>query len=363
MLKEGILAINPGSTSTKLALFDGEKEILKTSLEHSRETMSLPAQDQLSLRENAVRRFLEESGHPLSELQIIAARGGLLPPINGGAYRIDRAMTEYLARGEGGEHASNLAAQIAYNLAGEVEPPLTPLIYDGVTLDQMDQLARYSGSARFTRESLCHGLNMRAVARATAAELNRPYEDLNLIVAHLGGGVTISLHSGGRIIDTIADDEGPMSPERAGRLPCLKLIRACFSGKYEQREMERMIRGEGGLKSYLGTTDIREILERIDSGDKYAEEVLDSMILQIAKGIGELSVETKGRINRIILTGGMARALRITTGITERVEFIAPVKILPGEFEMEALAAGGLRILRKEESLQTLTIPTPSPIG
>ena len=354
-LSEGILAIDPGSTTTKFALFDGEREILRKNLCHREEELNQRVQKQLSLRLTAVKESLREAGVGPSDLSIIAARGGFLPPINAGAYRIDLEMVEHLSRSDIGEHASNLAAQIAFLLSGERTPPVPAIIYDGITTDQLDVLARYSGSALISRSSLCHCLNMRAVAMKTAGDLDRTYGDVNLIVAHLGGGITLSLHSGGRIIDIISDDEGPMSPERSGRVPCLKLIKLCYSGEYNLRQMQKAIRGEGGLKSYLGTHDIREILTRIEEGDGYAEEVIRAMVLQIAKGVGELSVVTNGRIDGIIITGGIAHSELIVSWLRKRIEFIAPVTVIPGEFELEALAAGALRVLHREEPIQTLS--------
>ena len=312
------------------------------------------------MRLAAVRDFLKECGHPPAELSLISARGGFLPPVNAGAYRIDLSMVEHLSRPDIGQHASNLSAQIAFLLAGERTPAIKAIIYDGITTDQLSSLARYSGSALITRESVCHCLNMRAVAMRTAQEMGKSYCDVNLIVAHLGGGITLSLHSRGRIIDIISDDEGPMSPERAGKVPCLKLIKLCYSGEYNMREMQKKIRGEGGLKSYLGTYDMKVILERISEGDAHAEEVLKAMALQVAKGVGELSVVTNGLIDRIIITGGIAHSEKVVDWISERIQFISPVTVIPGEFEIEALAAGGLRVLREEEPLQTLRLsPLP----
>ncbi len=361
MDRELILALNPGSTSTKLALYEGEKEILRESVCHSPEELALPRiQEQLPGRLRGVRDFLKESGYPPSELSLIAARGGFLPPINAGAYRIDLAMVEYLSRPDIGQHASNLAAQIAFLLSRERTPSLPAIIYDGVTTDQLCSLARYSGSALFTRESVCHCLNMRAVAMKTAKEMGRPYGEVNFIVVHMGGGVSLSLHSGGRLIDIVSDDEGPMSPERSGKVPCIKLIRACYSGEYNRREMLQAIRGSGGIKSYLGTTDMVALEERIERGDSQAEEILRAMVLQVAKGVGELSVVVDGRIDRIIITGGLARSEKIVSWLSKRVEFLAPLTVIPGEFELEALAAGGLRVLRGEEPVQTLiTGPLP----
>ncbi len=355
MSNEIILALNPGSTSTKLALFDGEREILRETLAHTPEELGKTRiQDQLPVRLKAVREFLNESGYPPSELSLIAARGGFLPPINAGAYRVDLTMVDYLSRPDIGQHASNLAAQIAFLLSREKTPQIPAIIYDGVTTDQLCALARYSGSALFTRESVCHCLNMRAVAMRTAREMDREYGDVNFIVVHLGGGISLSLQSGGRLIDIVSDDEGPMSPERSGKVPCLKLIRACYSGEYNRREMLKAIRGNGGIKSYLGTTDIIELEKRIENGDGHSEEILRAMVLQTAKGVGELSVVVDGQIDRIIITGGLARSEMVVSWLMKRIAFLAPITVIPGEFELEALAEGGLRVLRGEEPVQAL---------
>jgi butyrate kinase len=357
MKNEIILTVDPGSTSTKTALFHGKKELIRINLSHSPEELLFPIRRQLPMRLKAVRFFLQKSGLNTGEISLISARGGILPPLEAGAYRIDRAMVDYLSREDIGQHASNLAAPIAFLLAEETRTPPPAIIYDGVTTDQLDKLSHYSGSILLPRKSLCHCLNMREVARRTAQEAGQSYDELNFIVVHMGGGITLSLHSGGRLIDIISDDEGPMSPERSGRVPCLSLIKSCYSGKYSQQQMERMIRGEGGLFSYLGTRNVEEVLEEITQGNGRAEEVMQAMILQIAKGVGELSVVTKGKIDRIILTGEIARADYITNRIIERVKFIAPVTALPGDYEMEALAAGGLRVLRGEEPMKSLSFP------
>jgi len=252
------------------------------------------------------------------------------------------------------EHVSNVAAGIAYEIAGELGIPA--YIYDGISVDEFEDIARISGMPAIERHSLVHTLNMRAVAIKTAAAIGRHYADLNLIVAHLGGGITISVHRQGKMIDIVSDDEGPFSPERAGRVPCQQLVDLCFSGQYDHRTVVRMMRGNGGLVAYLGTTDAIEVEKRIAGGDQKAELVYQAMAYQVAKGIGELATVVNGKVDAIILTGGLAHSKMLTGWIAARVEFIAPVRIVPGENELEALAHGVYRVMAGEEAAHEFAI-------
>ncbi|MGB9858468.1 MAG: butyrate kinase [Moorellaceae bacterium] len=344
-----ILVLNPGSTSTKIALFEDEEEVFRKEIEHPHEELSRFPRvlDQLEFRKAAVQQTLSENRIDLKDLSAVAARGGALPPVSGGAYIINEKMLEVLRSDKIPEHASNLAALIAYDLASPLGIPA--MIYDAVSTDEMEEIARLSGMPEIERPSLSHVLNSRAVARKIAGRLNKDYREVNVIVAHLGGGITVTVHAGGRIIDLVSDDEGPFSPERAGRVPCRILIDLCYSGQYDHQTMRKKLRGRGGLIAYLGTSNALEVEERIKAGDRYAELVYKAMAYQIAKAIGELATVVHGKVDRIALTGGLAHSRLLTGWITERVTFIAPVEVYPGGFEMEALALGCLRVLRGEE--------------
>jgi butyrate kinase len=246
------------------------------------------------------------------------------------------------------EHASNLAAPIAYGIAKKVGIP--SYIYDCVMADELPDIARISGMPDIPRTSSSHVLNTRAMAIKAANNRGMKYEKMNIIVAHLGGGISINVHEKGRIIDLVSDDEGPFSPERAGRVPCRDLINLCYSGKFDKKTMQRKLRGNGGLRAYLNTIDAREVEQMIEEGNEEAKLVYEAMAYQIAKGIGELATVIEGNVDAIILTGGIAYSKMLTDWIVKRVKFIAPVEILAGENEMESLAFGALRVLRGEES-------------
>lgn len=344
-----ILVINPGSTSTKIAIYENETEKFKINIEHSVEELSRfkTVSDQYDFRKQAVLNALNDNGFDLSELNVIAARGGSLPPIKGGAYQINEAMVERCKYRPISEHASNAAAPIAYELSKELNIP--SYIYDAVSADELSDIARISGMPAVPRVSLCHVLNMRAVARKEAEARNKNYAEMNIIVVHLGGGITISLHSQGKMVDIVSDDEGTFSPERAGRVHCRILIDMCYSGKYDYPTMRKMLRGNGGLAAYLGTSSAIEVENRIKNGDAYAELIYKAMAYQIAKGIGELATIVNGKVDTIILTGGIAHSRLLTRWITERINFIGPVEIIPGENELESLALGVLRVMRGEE--------------
>ena len=345
-----ILSINPGSTSTKIAVYQDEKPLFVESIQHSDSDLAgfKRIQDQFEFRKNAVMNFLKANNVATSELSAIVGRGGLLPPVKSGAYRVNEAMVDILMNRPVIEHASNLAALIAYEMSKELN--INAYIYDSVAVDELIDLARHTGLPEVDRVSLTHALNMRAAAIKTSQKLDKPYEDCNLIVAHLGGGITLTAHSGGRMIDIVSDDEGPFSPERSGRVAVKDLYKYVSSGKYTKDEMKKKLRGEAGLKGHLGTIDAREVQKRIESGDEKARLVFETMAYQIAKSIGELSVALYGKVDRIVLTGGIAYSKILTEWIIERVKFIAPIEILPGENEMESLSLGVLRVLRGEET-------------
>ncbi len=342
-----VLAINPGSTSTKIAVYDDDAQLLRISVEHdAAELGRYPRMgDQYELRRGAVLRVLAEASIPESSLSAAVGRGGFLPPLSSGAYLVNDAMVNRLATAPVVDHAANLAAPIALSIARPLGIPA--YIYDSVAVDELEPIARISGSAAIERRSLSHVLNMRATAIRCAKDLGKPYKECNFVVAHLGGGITLSVHRTGRIVDLVSDDEGPFSPERSGSLPVKDVIRLCY--EHDEATVTRMFRGQGGLVSYLGTNSAMEVERRMETGDARARLVYEAMAYQVAKSIGELAVVVSGKADAIILTGGIARSKPIVDWITERVSFIAPVKVYPGENELESLAQGALRVLRGEE--------------
>lgn len=350
-----VLAINPGSTSTKIALYEDEKEIFVKTLDHPIELIDSfeNVEDQLQMRQEVVMSFLKEKNFDVNELSAVVARGGMLPPVKSGAYIINDLMIDRVERRPVMEHASNLAAPIAYGIAKKVGIP--SYIYDSVMTDELLDIARISGMPDIPRTSSSHVLNTRAMAIKYAKSKGKAYDELNIIVAHLGGGISINVHSQGKIVDLISDDEGPFSPERAGRVPCRELINLCYSGKFDKKTMQRKLRGNGGLRAYLNTIDAREVERMIEEGNEEAKLTYEAMAYQIAKGIGDLATVVKGKVDVVILTGGIAHSKMLTSWIVDRVSFIAPVEIMAGENEMEALAYGALRVLRNEETAKEYT--------
>lgn len=348
-MKYNILAINPGSTSTKLALYENDKEIFCNTLEHSAEEIEKydKIQDQFEMRKNLVISSLLEKGYDIKSLSAVVGRGGMVPKVKSGAYKVNKTMVDRLKFNPVIEHASNLGALIAYEIANEVN--ISAYIYDSVRVDELKDVARISGMPEIPRTSTSHALNSRAMAMKVAKMNGKKYSDMNFVVAHLGGGISVSVHEKGRMVDILADDEGPFSPERAGRVPCKELIDLCYSGEFDKKTMNKKLRGNGGLKAYLNTVDVREVEEMIERNDEKAKLVLEAMAYQVAKGIGDLSTVVEGKVDAIVLTGGIAYSKRITALIKKRVEFIAPVEIMPGENEMESLAMGILRVLKGEE--------------
>ncbi len=342
-----ILVINPGSTSTKLALYRDESELYSAEIVHPDGSLPAYFADQFDERLRLVREETASWGVPAEQLSCVVGRGGLMPPLKAGGYYINSAMLEDLVNGRSQPHASNLGAMLADAIARPLGIP--SFIYDAVSAVDLPPVAQITGVPEYRRRCFCHVLNSRAVARFVAGEMGRRYEDCRFIVAHLGGGISVSTHCGGRIIDAAGDDDGAFSPERAGGLPLFYVIDMCYSGKYTKDEMITKIRGIGGLRGLLGTADCRQIEQRIADGDEYASLVYDAEAYQIAKGINIMSTPLKGEIDAIILTGGMAHSEMLTGKIVDYVNHIAPVRIYPGQFEMQALALGALRILRGEE--------------
>ncbi|MFV0517975.1 MAG: butyrate kinase [Aminipila sp.] len=345
-----ILAINPGSTSTKIAVYEDERRIFEKSIDHTVKDLEKfdEVLDQFNYREEIIRTVLKEANIDLNTLSAVVGRGGMLPNMKAGGYIVNKDMLDTFREGLASPHASNLGALLAHEIAEPLGIPA--YIYDSVTSDEYDEIARITGMPEVKRQSMCHVLNMKSVSRKVAKKYGKKYEDMNLLVAHMGGGISISIHHDGRIIDSIRDDAGPFSPERSGSIPLLYVIDLCYSGKLTKKEMIKKIRGNGGLKAYLGTQDCREIEAMIAGGDERAKILYEAQAYQIAKGIGELAPVLNGNIDYIILTGGMAYSKMMTGMVEERVKFIAPVEIVAGEDEMEALALGTIRLLEGEET-------------
>jgi len=346
-----ILVINPGSTSTKIAVFDNEKMIFEESLSHSAEDLAeFPKViDQFNFRKKVILETLSKNEINITKLNAVVGRGGLLRPIPGGTYLVDENMLNDLRTARFGEHASNLGALIAYEIAKNLN--ISAFIVDPVVVDEMQPLARISGIPTVERKSIFHALNQKAVARRAAKDLNKKYEEVNFVVCHMGGGITVGAHRKGKVVDVNNGlyGEGPFSPERAGTIPIGDLIALSFSGKYFAGEILKMLVGQGGLVGYLGTNDARKVEEMINANNDYAKLIYDAMTYQIAKEIGAYSTVLQGEIDAIILTGGLAYSEMLTDKINSFISWIAPVKIYPGENELQALVEGALRVLFKEE--------------
>ncbi|MDD3876976.1 MAG: butyrate kinase [Bacteroidales bacterium] len=346
-----ILAINPGSTSTKIAVFENSKQIFLKTIRHSCEDMThfKKITDQYEFRKNIIIKELEDAKINLKQLKIIVGRGGLVKPIPSGVYIVNETLKEDLRAGILGEHASNLGGLIADDIANLLEDAQA-YIADPVVVDELEPLARISGHPDFERISIFHALNQKAIARTHAKQLGEKYEDMNLIVVHLGGGISVGAHKKGKVIDVnqALDGEGPFSPERSGTLPVGALAKACFSGKYTLEEVKKMITGKGGYVAYLGTNDAYEVEKRAENGDKKAILIQDALAYQVAKEIGAMSTVLKGEIHGILLTGGMAYGKPLVDSIKSRIGHLGKVFVYPGEDEMRALAMNGLMIINKE---------------
>jgi butyrate kinase len=349
-----VLAINPGSTSTKIAVYDGEKPIFETTLRHPAEEINKYEKiyDQYEFRKSVILDTLNENEINLTKLSAVVGRGGLLKPIQGGTYGVSERMIDDLKVGVLGEHASNLGGILAHEIASGLNIP--SFIVDPVVVDEMEDVARISGMPELERKSIFHALNQKAVARRAAKELGKPYESINIIVAHMGGGVSVGAHSNGRVIDVnnALDGEGPFSPERAGGLPVGGLAKMCYSGEYTHGEIKKKIKGMGGLVAYLDTNDGREVGKMIENGNKKAELIYKAMAYQVAKEIGGCGAVLKGDVDAIVLTGGLAYDKTLIGWIREKIDFLGTVFVYPGEDEMSALAQGALRVINGEEEAQ-----------
>jgi butyrate kinase len=346
-----LLIINPGSTSTKIALFHNEKQIFCHVERHSSSEISSYANimDQLPFRKRLIMKTLNDKGFDTGLLSAVIGRGGLLKPLKGGTYKINKSMLEDLYKAERGQHASNLGGILAYSIAKEENIP--SFIVDPPVVDEVDEIAKITGLQEIEKEIFFHALNQRAIGRRAAMETGKAYDKANIIVAHIGGGISVGVHRKGRVIDVnnALDGDGPFSPERTGSLPVGSLINMCYSGKYTLQELKKKIVGKGGIVSYLGTNDCRKVSDMIDNGDKKAELVYKAMAYQVAREIGAAAAVLKGDLDAVAITGGLAYDNQFTGWIKESVEFLGKVLIYPGEDEMLALAQGGLRVLRGEE--------------
>ncbi|MCI6294797.1 MAG: butyrate kinase [Bacteroidales bacterium] len=345
-----ILVINPGSTSTKVAVYIGDSPLQVSTIRHKPEELKLFEQvvDQKDFRRQIILDWLKENNIPFC-FDAIIGRGGLAKPVPGGVYRVNRKMC-YDTYSAMRKHACNLGCIIAAELAAKLGSGCKAYIADPGVVDELVPEARISGSPLMPRICIWHALNQRAIARRHAKSIGKRYEDLNLIICHLGGGISVAAHEHGRAIDAnnALDGEGPFSPERAGTLPAADLIHLCFSGRYTEDQLKKRVAGQAGLMAHLGTTDIPEIMRMIENGDQHAKLLIDAMIYHTARSIAAEGAVLKGKVDAILLTGGIAYSEYITQGLRERVEFIAPVHIYPGEDEMKALALNALAVLRGE---------------
>ncbi|MFQ3542857.1 butyrate kinase [Halobacillus rhizosphaerae] len=346
-----ILVINPGSTSTKIGVFDNEEAVFEKTIRHKPEEVNQFKRviDQYEFRKQVILNVLDQEGINISKLSAVCGRGGLLRPIEGGTYEVNQAMLEDLKIGYNGEHASNLGGIIAHEIAKGLN--IGAYIVDPVVVDELAEIARVSGVPEIPRKSIFHALNQKAVARRAAQDLHQSYNQSRLIITHMGGGITVGAHAGGKVIDVNngLHGDGPFSPERAGTVPAGDLVSLCFSGQYYRDEIMKKLVGQGGLMAYLDTNDAREVEKMISHGDKKAKLVFDAMAYQIAKEIGSMSTALEGKVDAIVLTGGLAYGKSFTQEISKRVQWIADVLIYPGENELEALNEGTLRVLNKEE--------------
>lgn len=346
-----ILVINPGSTTTKIAVYEDDNEIFSKNIAHSREEISKFSKisEQLPFRKDIVLKTLEENNFNLSDFSAIACRGGNVHPVESGVYRVNEKMVLDLLSLAYGAHPSNLAAPIGFELGKKFNLPVFTV--DHVVVDEMQKIAKLTGLKGIVRHAKDHPLNQKAAAREVAKKLGKKYEDCNFIVAHLGGGISVASHRKGRIIDVnnALNGDGPFSPERAGSLPNVDIVEMCFSGKYTKEEILSMLAGKGGLVSHLGTNSLIDAQKMIEEGNEYAKIVFDAMVYQIAKEIGAQSAVLKGEVDAVIITGGLANSKMLVDELKTYVFHIAPFFVVPGENEMLALAKGVLRVLRGEE--------------
>ncbi|MFP4604786.1 MAG: butyrate kinase [Bacteroidales bacterium] len=346
-----ILTINPGSTSTKIAVFKNAKSAFLKNIKHSTDALKdfEKIADQFHFRKEVILNELKNTDIDIENISAVVGRGGLVKPIESGVYEVNEAMKKDLKDSPLGEHASNLGGLIASDIA-ESLPNARAFIADPVVVDEMQEVARIAGHPKFKRHSIFHALNQKAIARSHANSLDKKYEDLNLIVVHLGGGVSVGAHKNGKVIDVnnALDGDGPFSPERSGSLPVGQLAKLCFSGEVSYEEVKKIITGQGGLVAYLGTNDAYQVEMMVRNGDDKAKLIQNALAYQVAKEIGSMATVLKGKVDGILLTGGMAHNPLLVDYVRNMVEFLAPLSVYPGEDEMQALAMNGLRVLKGE---------------
>lgn len=345
------LIINPGSTSTKIGVFEDETLLFEETLRHSTEEIASYASivDQKDFRKNIITNFLAEKNFDIKSLNMVVGRGGMLKPIPGGTYQVSDELLADLKVGVQGQHASNLGGILAKEIADSLGVPA--YIVDPVVVDELEDVARLSGVPELPRKSKFHALNQKAVAKRYGKESGKGYENLNLVVVHMGGGVSVGAHKNGRVVDVnnALDGDGAFSPERAGGVPAGDLVRMCFSGDYTQAEVFKKLVGNGGINAYLGTNDMRDVGKAVEAGDAKAAAVREAFIYQVCKEIGSMATVLDGKVDQIILTGGIAYDKNVVAGIQARTSFIADFTVYPGEDELLALVQGGLRVLNGEE--------------
>lgn len=352
-----VFAINPGSTSTKIAMFEGDKEVFFKNVSHDAEKLKefKEIRDQFDYRKETILKELAEAGQTLEGVDAFSARGGGLVNIEGGVYQVGEKLLEHARVGYTVKHPATLGAQLADAFAKEyggvafvVNPP---------DVDEFTDVARVTGLKGVYRESRIHALNQKEIGIRYAAKLGKKYEDLNLIICHIGGGISVTAHNHGKMVDSndIANGDGPMAPTRCGQLPVKDVVTMCFSGKYTEKEMREKITKTGGLVDHLGTSDAREVTEMIKNGNQYAKLIYDAMIYEIGKTAGSMAAVLCGKVDGIIFTGGISHDKYVVEKLTEMLSFIAPITVMAGEFEMEALAAGAIRVLSGKEETKTYT--------
>ena len=345
------LIINPGSPSTKIGVFEDEALLFEETLRHSTEEIASYASivDQKDFRKQIILDLLKEKAFDIHSLQVVVGRGGMLKPIPGGTYAVSDGLLEDLKIGKQGQHASNLGGILAREIGDSIGVP--SYIVDPVVVDELMPISRYSGVPELPRTSVFHALNQKAVAKRYAKEQGKAYDSLNLIVVHMGGGVSVGAHEKGRVVDVFnaLDGDGAFSPERAGAVPTGALIKMCFSGEYTEKEVYKKVVGNGGFNAYVGTNDMRDVEKMVQGGDQKAAEVREAFIMQVAKNIGSMACVLKGQIDQIIITGGIAYDKVVVGGLRERAGFLAPITVYPGEDELLALAQGALRVMSGEE--------------
>ncbi len=352
-----VFAINPGSTSTKIAMFEGDKEVFSKNVSHDAEKLKefKEISDQFDYRKETILKELAEAGQTLEGVDAFSARGGGLVNVEGGVYKVGEKLLEHARVGYTVKHPATLGAQLADAFAKEyggvafvVNPP---------DVDEFTDVARVTGLKGIYRESRIHALNQKEIGIRYAAKRGKKYEDLNLIICHIGGGISVTAHNHGKMVDSndIANGDGPMAPTRCGQLPVKDVVTMCFSGKYTEKEMREKITKTGGLVDHLGTSDAREVTEMIKNGNQYAKLIYDAMIYEIGKTAGSMAAVLRGKVDGIIFTGGISHDKYVVEKLTEMLSFIAPITVMAGEFEMEALAAGAIRVLSGKEEAKTYT--------